>query len=318
MDNTTGTMGDSSPLVSVIITTYNRPDKLNVAIKSVIAQTYKNIELIVVDDSSDYDVSETIKDFSDQVQLYVNNENRGANWSRARGISIARGKYVCFLDDDDIWIPTKVEEQVDIAEQSTHSNVAVFSPYLIGKNVVSPPSWNKEQLVKSLLLGRNPLGGFSMIMVSYELITNIGLPDIHLSNSQDLEWYIRIAQKGDVKIGKQPVVVYNNEGSDRITSKKKKDISDDYEKVIEIYSEVIEGYGHNFRKRVESRKHHKLARYALESGQFATSKEQSLIAIRHNPTYIKSYILLLISSTGPLGYRISKTLRDKIPIKLSI
>lgn len=103
------------PLVTVIIATYRRQDSLRKAIESVKNQTYKNIEIIVVDDNGDFkwskEVVEVLGDYNN-VKYIRNSKNLGSAKSRNIGIKAANGKYITFLDDDDIYLPYKVENQL--------------------------------------------------------------------------------------------------------------------------------------------------------------------------------------------------------------
>lgn len=110
---------ENSPLVTVIIPTYKRTvEYLSRAVESVMKQTYKNIEIIVIDDSPDsYGERLRIKSYmssieSDRVHYYQNETNMGGSLARNRGISHAKGAFVSFLDDDDEYMETKIEKQV--------------------------------------------------------------------------------------------------------------------------------------------------------------------------------------------------------------
>jgi len=113
-------MKRDQPLVSVIIPTYGRDEKLVEAVRSVIEQTYDNIELFVVDDASPEPVEEHLSSVPLEsltaVRVIRHDENRGANTARNSGIDAANGKYVAFLDDDDRWVETKLSRQVDTFE----------------------------------------------------------------------------------------------------------------------------------------------------------------------------------------------------------
>ena len=104
----------SSPLISVIIPTYNRGYILGRAIDSVLAQTYKHFELIIVDDGSTDNTQEILESYklANSEVIILNQENAGVSASRNRAIEMARGEYICFLDSDDEWLPYKLEEQV--------------------------------------------------------------------------------------------------------------------------------------------------------------------------------------------------------------
>ena len=104
-------------LVSAIITTHNRQDLLLRAVRSVFSQTYKNIELIVVDDASNDRADELLKEFNLQYIYIPKEESKGGNHARNTGILTAKGEYVALLDDDDYWLPTKIEKQVRLIEE---------------------------------------------------------------------------------------------------------------------------------------------------------------------------------------------------------
>jgi glycosyltransferase involved in cell wall biosynthesis len=102
------------PKISVIISTYNRTDYLNLTIQSVLSQTYTNIEIIVIDDGTPNTNNEVLCEKFDKVK-YIKIENSGGP-AKPRNIGIleAKGNYIAFVDDDDLWLPTKLERQVDI------------------------------------------------------------------------------------------------------------------------------------------------------------------------------------------------------------
>lgn len=103
----------NEPLVSVIIPTYNRGRLILNSVTSVLNQTYKNIELIVVDDCSTDNTEEILKSINDSRIKYVKLEkNSGACIARNKGIELSTGKFIAFNDSDDLWITTKLEKQL--------------------------------------------------------------------------------------------------------------------------------------------------------------------------------------------------------------
>lgn len=99
------------PTVSVVIPTYNRSGLLTNAVESVLAQTYTDYELIVVDDGSTDDTAQTLRPYSDRIR-YFYQENRGASGAQNRGIDLATGAWISFLASDDVWLPSKLERQL--------------------------------------------------------------------------------------------------------------------------------------------------------------------------------------------------------------
>ena len=109
-----------SDLVSIIMPSYNTAEFIEESIKSVISQTYKNWELIIVDDCSSDNTDEIVTRFlSDGRIRYIKNEvNSGAAVSRNRALREAKGKWIAFLDSDDLWMPEKLEKQVSFMEKN--------------------------------------------------------------------------------------------------------------------------------------------------------------------------------------------------------
>jgi len=110
------------PTVSVIIPTFNRSGYITEAIESVLNQTYKDIEIIVVDDGSTDDTAERLKPYEEKIR-YIRTENGGPASARNAGMKEARGKYVSFLDSDDLYYPYKTELQVNFLDM--HHDVAM-------------------------------------------------------------------------------------------------------------------------------------------------------------------------------------------------
>ena len=105
------------PTVSVIIPTYNRAEMVKEAIQSVLVQTYTDYEIIVVDDGSTDNTCDVVAGLSDKVR-YLHQQNAGPSSARNRGIHLARGKYIAFLDSDDLFLPAKLEKQVACMERN--------------------------------------------------------------------------------------------------------------------------------------------------------------------------------------------------------
>lgn len=114
----------SDPLVSVVIPTYNRAKRVQRAIQSVLNQTYDNIEVLVVDDASTDNTPKVVNRIEDERVQYIRlEENQGASAARNIGIEAASGDYVGFLDSDDVWEPSKLEQQIEVAARHLEANV---------------------------------------------------------------------------------------------------------------------------------------------------------------------------------------------------
>ena len=114
-----------TPRVSVIVPTHNRADLLPRAVDSILAQTYGDYEMVIVDDCSADNTQDVIAGFSDpRIRSFRHDRNRGQSAAINTGIAHARGEYVGFLDDDDEWLPTKLEGQVALLEASSPDSSA--------------------------------------------------------------------------------------------------------------------------------------------------------------------------------------------------
>ncbi|MBD3422630.1 MAG: glycosyltransferase [Chitinivibrionales bacterium] len=118
-------MGNDKALVTAVITTHNRSNILRKAIESALNQTYKPIEIFVVDDCSRDDTKNVVAAYS-AINYIRNTKNLGGARSRMKAARLAKGKYIAFLDDDDQWRPEKIERQVNVAEASDE-NLAVVT-----------------------------------------------------------------------------------------------------------------------------------------------------------------------------------------------
>ena len=183
-------------LVSIIIPSYNRVELVERAIQSVLNQSYSNVEIIVIDDASDVDIKPRLEGY-DKVKFYRNEENRGACYSRNRGIKEARGEYINFLDDDDVLLPTKLEQQIERFSQSKdpdlgmvtcHANDGRSGEFVVRKNKVKGDIYN-------LLLNRFTVSGIETMLFKTQYIREIGGFDENLQSSQEYDLLIRFAER---------------------------------------------------------------------------------------------------------------------------
>ena len=300
------------PLVTAIITTYNRKDKIRGAVNSVLNQTYPEIEIITIDDCSDYDIKKHLCDYKTDIKLIRNNENRGANWSRATGISKAEGKYVAFLDDDDRWCPTKIEQQIAAIEESSSGHSVVTTGFRRKDGDVVMPNFDNQHLTKQLLLGNNPIGGFSKVLVDMSVIRRAGLPDLHLSSSQDIEWFIRLSQECKFLSVSEPLVNFNEEGKDRITSKKVNNMSDSHGEILQKHSELVNRCGPIFQRKAWNNRNIRLACYAAANSNYERSRVHLLKAIKLYPFNKSQYLLVILFLLGDPAYRLAEKFPEKI------
>lgn len=129
----------SMPIVSVIIPAYNQAAFLDQAIQSVLDQTFTDFELIVVNDGSTDNTADVIKRFADDRLRYIYQGNRGLPSARNTGLTSANGKYICFLDSDDAYLPRKLEAQVAHLERNADLDVSYGANLEIDRD--GAPTW---------------------------------------------------------------------------------------------------------------------------------------------------------------------------------
>ncbi|EKT61277.1 glycosyltransferase family 2 protein [Providencia sneebia] len=118
----------NTPLVSVIMPCYNSEKNIQESIDSVLNQEYQNVELIIVDDNSTDSTVNILNNITDpRVSIILSKKNNGAGYSRNIGIEKAKGRFIAFLDSDDIWIKSKLKEQISF--MLTHDYPFTFSYY---------------------------------------------------------------------------------------------------------------------------------------------------------------------------------------------
>lgn len=188
------------PYVSVILPTYRRAHLVGRALQSVLAQSYPDFEVIVVDDGSLDGTREVIARFADPRVRYIFQENRGLAGARNTGVRAARGTYIAFLDDDDEYLPTKLAQQVPALDAHPEYSVVYSDVYLcdadgkpmrlvadaLGRG--SPPTGMVlEALVQgNFLVSNAPL-------VRRECFSQVGLFDERLRVFEDWDFWVRLA-----------------------------------------------------------------------------------------------------------------------------
>ncbi|MDY6989123.1 MAG: glycosyltransferase [Thermodesulfobacteriota bacterium] len=186
-------------MVSVIITTYRRPGLLPRAINSALMQTWRDFELIVVDDASADDTESVVAEFDDSRMQYVRHDvNRGGPAARNTGIRMAKGKYIALLDDDDEWHAAKLERQVNVFKEAASGVGVVYSGFEVcgenGEFVATALPTNKGDLHMNLLQ-RNMIGGSSIPLIKMQCFGKVGLFDESLTSCQDWDMWLRISRE---------------------------------------------------------------------------------------------------------------------------
>jgi len=303
-------MSEKVSTVSVIIPTYNRAHLVGRAIQSVINQTFRDFELIVVDDASFDSTEEVVKSFNDVRIRYLKHEsNRGAAAARNTGIMLSKGEYIAFQDSDDEWLPEKLEKQVKVFETESLEVGVVYTGYyrLQDNRRIYFPNANvtkKEgDISKSLLKGY--FITTQAVLVRRECFEKAGLFDENLPRLQDWELFIRISKYYHFKCIDEPlVVVYHQPVS----------ISTNQNALIKAIKLISQKHSENFKKdsRTLADYYYTVGNLLCRHGEFTQGRNYLLKAVKTYPLDIKVFGAAFVSLLGQDAYQIANAGYRKI------
>ncbi|MBD2448463.1 glycosyltransferase [Nostoc sp. FACHB-152] len=191
-------ISSNSPIISVIIPAYNSEKTIKSTIDSVLNQTFKNFELIVINDGSTDSTLNIISQIQDHRLKVFSFDNAGGNISRNRGLHQAVGEFVSFLDADDIWTTDKLASQLEALQANTDAKVAYsWTDYIDenGKFLVAGNHLAVNGDVYERLLVSNFLENGSNPLIYREALVELGGFDESLKAAQDWDMWLRLAAK---------------------------------------------------------------------------------------------------------------------------
>jgi glycosyltransferase involved in cell wall biosynthesis len=207
-------------LVSIIIPTYKRAERLSNAINSLLEQTYKHIEIIVVDDNNPHteyrkNTENIMKRYKDKPNvLYIKHEkNKNGAAARNTGIKACKGKYICFLDDDDIYFPEKIKIQLNYLKNNIEHNGVYCGRIEKGREVIGTISGDLSKEILSLSFTPTT----PALMFRGEVINSIGGFDESFKRHQDFELLLRYFRDNSLGVIPEPLVeIGQNEGENEL------------------------------------------------------------------------------------------------------
>lgn len=207
--------------VSVIIPVYNREIELKRAIKSVLNQSFQDFEIIVIDDGSSIDIKRIIEEFNSDRLVYLRNEkNKGISFSRNRGISLAKGDLIAFLDSDDEWLKDKLKKQIEYLNNTQYRIVHTEEIWIRNGKRVNPKKRHTKSggniFIQSLELC---LISPSSVLIKKEIFEEYGLFDEDLLVCEDYDLWLRITAKEEVGFIKKPLIIKYGGHSDQLSRK---------------------------------------------------------------------------------------------------
>ncbi|GFD79980.1 hypothetical protein KUL118_28420 [Tenacibaculum sp. KUL118] len=205
----------STPLVSIIIPTYNRPELLERACNTAFQQSYENIEIIVVDDNSPTDYSEVLRVLEPlNIKYTKRSANGGGSAARNTGIEIAKGEFIAFLDDDDLWHEQKIEKQIATLSESVRASHCGYILNSSGSKRVE----KKSLITLSDLCENNKLASTTGLLCSAEILKRTRF-DESLNRAQDWDLYLRIAKETDFAYVQEALYTYDDGDHERMSNR---------------------------------------------------------------------------------------------------
>ena len=234
------------PLVSVVIPTYNRASLISRAIASVCSQSYQNLEVIVVDDNSQDNTEEVVREIAardSRIDYYRHSNNLGGSVARNTGIEKAAGEYIAFLDSDDLWLPQKLELQLLAIAKHRHDKIVSYTKFKKSNRVFFRPSVlprrgkkDNETVADYFWLGGGEILTSTLLVSRSLAVEHLFKAD--LPKHQDLDFVLRLGYT-DAKFVFVPQVLtiwYNEYRSDRISRSNNYQLSQDW---IQSYQSQI-------------------------------------------------------------------------------
>lgn len=191
---------EKSPLVSIVIPSWNTASYVREAVDSALAQTHENCEIIVVDDGSTDDTKAVLEPYSARKQItYIYQTNKGLSAARNTGIKASQGEFIALLDSDDIFLPEKIAEQVAYLSEHPSCDVSYCNLYHFWDGEEKLLRLNYEYYsgddVLPHLLHMNFIAPLSVVL-KRSVIERFGMFDENLKRSEDLEFWLRLAHGG--------------------------------------------------------------------------------------------------------------------------
>ena len=302
-----------SPLITVVIPTYNRAHLLDRAIRSVLDQSFRDWELVIADDGSTDDTARVVDAFGDRRIRYVRRDQNGGNAAaRNTGVTAARGPLVSFLDSDDEYLPHFLEEVAAAMESApphvgfAWTGIARVSDSERGESYVSEEIWNPQSgespyhlFLRDLRIGTN-----HGLTIKKECFAPVGAFDERIRAHVDKEFLIRLAAKFEFRVIPKILVRHHDHGGQRV-SQNALDKAASNAVVIDVHERALR----------EDPKlwvtwHQRAGVHFYQGGDKARGRRYMLRALRRAPLAPKLWVLMALFETR--GPRKGNLLRQKL------
>jgi glycosyltransferase involved in cell wall biosynthesis len=308
----------AGPLVTVVLTTYNRREFLPRAIETVAEQTYDEIELVVVDDHSSESPQDIVEnapyDGLRDVIFVRHEENRGVSAARNTGIKRANGELIALLDDDDLWTPDKIERQVAEFRRSGNEVSVVCTGIRSvdagGATIRTKNVGYDGNITKQLLCGA--IVPLPSVLVRADLLDDAGLFDERLRLYEDQEWMIRLSRRGEFRSVGDPLVISQRDGHEQLTDDVETKVTESYPLFMEKCRPIAAEYGRLFERKMVAHWSFRAGYASLIHGESMQARQLIGGAILTWPFASEFYLYGLLAALGNEWYRRAQSIKRRI------
>jgi glycosyltransferase involved in cell wall biosynthesis len=300
-----------TPRVSIILPTYNHAAYIDAALDSVFAQTYKDFEVIVVNDNSPDNTDEILSKYQNKIRYEKNQKNNGIAFTKNRGVALARGEYIAILDSDDIWFHNNIRKKVDFLDKhpkilAVCSDFEVFGDINVKSSFDSRGLFNKKTIGEDFII-KDTLGllidqcfMFSpTVLLRRESFEKYG--KFEVSGSEDYEFFLRLAQNEDFGCIKE-VLVKKREHAGNYSKNPMTNYTTRITALERIAkSPIISWYYRKKALKRISESYFGWAYWLLKRGYAKDSREKAMLSSRYSLNLKALKIILVSYVLGPQG-----------------
>jgi glycosyltransferase involved in cell wall biosynthesis len=280
------------PEVSVIIPVYNRNELLREALESVFHQNYYDYEIIVVDDGSDEPVSDHFLP-EENFHIIRHDTNKGVSVARNSGIVASRGKYVAFLDSDDVWLPEKLLTQLTFIKENNNKVSANVTGFFLtdefGIQHTEIPE-HQDDWYKYLMLGCG-LGPGTTLMVHRLAFDLVGLFDASLIRYEDWDWLLRFVDSFPLTVISEPLANVH-----RSSISEAKVVESSTYHLLDKHMKDFQRFGIFYARKAIAKRWLELAIYFLKDRDFIKGLSYLIKTLMTYPFHKPGMYLLLLDS----------------------
>ncbi len=279
-----------TPRVSVVIRTFNRAEYLRAAIESVFAQTFRDFELIVVDDGSTDDTPQLLADYGDQLTpIFLSHTGNPATTFNT-AVRATRGEFIAILDDDDLWLSHKLEAQVGLLDRSHRAGFAYGNARLLYPDgSTSPPALAPDQIVNGSVLRtmiRNICVHPSTLLFRRECLARVELPDERQPVAETFLFSLNLARAAEVVCVREPITLIRQHASQLNTARG----LSNYQAAIAALEILLQDHTLPLSAQVEAHRslarfHTHLAKNFVQLGRVGEARRHALRALARYPLH---------------------------------